>query len=336
MLDRVDCEGGLDEIRVSAIDRAAPGSSLNSYRGAYVQYTVQVSKQLHLLANSARHGPQIRARYRYSASMRVVLQGCCSALCSPSLTRVSKFTINGALPITVDNMKEMLSAAITQMRGEMRTELQELRVEGAVATGSSHLPSSSARHGMWMWGERMHMVPQGWTLSSSINLKDTWLLWYFGHAADRIGPLRGLKKFDLISKRQVTLWSKTRQTMSAVAEMMVQMGMVGTVQEVLTLGETDSAAFFDRAIVRLMEQLKMGVTRGRARWMEMKAPTVYALLLKSRKRRRAEEEGGGREEGEEREGEDEGEREEDDGSEEESHAATMLSQLNGRGRRRRL
>ena len=162
------------------------------------------------------------------------------------------------------------------------------------------------------------MVPQGWTVPSSISLKRTWLLWHFGHAADRIGPLRGLKKFDLASPPQVTLWSKTVQTMSAVARDMVDMGLLGTMHGVLTFSEAESADFFDRAILVLTEQLKEGVTRGRSRWMEMKAPTLYALLLKSRKRRRDEveeernegemEEGGReREESGEGEGEENGE-----------------------------
>ena len=244
---------------------------------------------------------------------------------------LSKFTINGALPITVDNMKEMLSTAIAQMRGEMRSELQGLRVDDAMAPGPSHQFSPDPRFQLWTWGERQHIVPHGWTLPSSISLKDTWLLWHFGHIADRIAPLRRLKKFDLNSPAQAVLLSKTKQTMKAVAKVMVEMGMVGTVQGVLTLSEADSAAFFDRAIVRLMEQLKTGVTRGRARWMEMKAPTVYALLLKSRKRRRAEAEANRR--GEEEEEKEEAERrmgaaaEEDEGGGD-SAAAALLSQLN--------
>ena len=269
--------------------------------------------------------------YQHEASVakEAVLARCDELPAALTDDMLSKFTINGALPITVESMKEMLSTAIAQMRGEMRTELQDLRVGGAMAAASPLSPSSDARYGMWMWGGRMHMVPQGWRLSSSISLKDTWLLWHFGHTADRIGPLRGLKKFDLVSQRQVILWSKTRQTMSAVARMMVDMGMMGTVQGMLTLSEAESAAFFDRAIVALMEQLKTGLTRGRARWMEMKAPTVYAVLLKSRKRRRAEEEEGGREEaGEEREGEGEGEGEGEEDGEGESEAAALLSRLN--------
>lgn len=199
---------------------------------------------------------------------------------------LSKFSINGALPITMDNMKEMLNAMVAQLRSEMR----EVRVDEASPKPSLIPPSSDSRFQLWLWGGRLHMVPEGWTLPSSLSLKDTWHLWHFGHLADRIGPLRGLRKFDLSNAAQATQWAKTKQTMQAIAQVMVDERMVGSLQEVLTLSEADSTAYFDRAVVVWMEQLKEGVTRGNRRWMEMKIPTVYALMMKSRKRRREVEE----------------------------------------------
>jgi hypothetical protein len=271
---------------------------------------------------------ELSAVVSQTQQLKVAVLSRCDEL-PAALTEVmlSKFAINGALPITVDNMKEMLSAAIAQMRGEVRSELQELRVEGAVAAGPSPSSSDDPRFQLWMWGGKQQMVPPGWRLPSPINLKDTWLLWHFGHIANRIAPLRRLQAFNFMNKPQVVLWSKTHQVMSAVAEMMVEMGLVGTMQAVLTLSEADSAAFFDRAIVRLVDKVYAGVTRGRRRWMEMKASTMYARLLKSRKkprkRRRVEVE----------EEEEEEEEEKEDGGEEgeggsDSTAATLLSQLN--------
>ena len=243
---------------------------------------------------------------------------------------LSKFSINGAIPLTADNMKEMLEAVVAQMRREIR----DVQAADAAALPSLIPAPSDSRFLVWTWGGRMHMVPQGWILPSSTNVKDTWLLWHFGHLADRVGPLRNLKKYDLNgTNAQKTLWSKTRGTMSAIAQVMVDSLMVRSVEDVLTLSEGESSAFFDRAVVTFMNELKAGTTRGRARWMEMKIPTIYALMMKSRKRRRAEVEVEGEEEKEDEEDCAAGE---DDESGAESHAATMLSQLHGRGRRRRV
>jgi hypothetical protein len=225
---------------------------------------------------------------------------------------LDNFSIHGALPLTQDFMREMMNATIAQIRTEIR---DKQAADTAGAAQSSLIPAFlDSRFHLWMWGGRMHMVPQGWTLSSSVNVKDTWNLWHFGHLADRIGPLRGLKKFDLTTNAQVTLWSKTRGVMQAIAQMMVDMQLVGTLQAVLTLNAADSATFFDQAIVAWMETLKPGSTQGRKRWMEMSIATIYTLMLKTRKRR--EEMEGGVEAGQE-----EGEGEQD------SAAAALLSQL---------
>jgi hypothetical protein len=251
---------------------------------------------------------------------------------------LSKFSINGALPITMENMREMLATVVTQLRSEMR----EVRVDVEASQPSIVPPSADSRFQMWLWGGRLHMVPAGWSLPSSLSLNDTWHLWHFGHLTACISPLRGLRKFDLSSAAQAVQWSKTKQTMQAIAQVMVDEGMVRSLQEVLTLSEADSTAYFDRAVVVWMETLKEGVTQGNRRWMEMKVPTVYALMMKSRKRRReaAEAEAGRGEEEEEEKKEEEKEEQkekesrrgaagEDDGAGD-SAAATVLTQLNSR------
>ena len=93
--------------------------------------------------------------------------------------------------------------------------------------------------------------------------------------------------------------------MRAISQTMVDMQLVRTLQDVLTLSAEQSSSLFDRAIVELMNTVRTGSTHERRRWMEMSVSTLYALVLKHRnrrKRRRQEEEeekkedAGGREE----------------------------------------
>jgi hypothetical protein len=202
---------------------------------------------------------------------------------------LSKFSVNGAIPLTVDDMKAMLSSAVAQMR----TELREVHaVQTLVSVSTAPIDSSiDPRFQLWSWGGRFHMVPEGWVFPST-SIKDTWNLWYFGHHAERIRPLRCLKKFDLVGNAQTTLWSKTSGVMKAIAQVMVDMKLVGAMEDVQTLAATDSSAFFDRAVVQLMEQVRSGSTQGRGRWMEMSVPTLYAHVHKARKRRREDDEAG--------------------------------------------
>jgi hypothetical protein len=52
------------------------------------------------------------------------------------------------------------------------------------------------RFQMWMWGGRLHMVLQGWTLSSTHN-KDMWNLWQLVTSLSRLLGCAILKKLDL-------------------------------------------------------------------------------------------------------------------------------------------
>jgi hypothetical protein len=202
---------------------------------------------------------------------------------------LNKFTINGAIPLTVEDMRAMLNSVVAQMKAEIRDAHTVMTRESASPALID--PNVDSRFQLWSWGGRLHMVPQGWIFPST-NLKDTWNLWHFGHLSDKIRPLRCLKKFDLVGAAQITLWSKTSGVVKAISQVIVDTKLVQTIEDVLTLTAVDSSTFFDRAIVQLMEQLRSGSTRERGRWMEMSVPTLYAQLQKARKRRREGEEAG--------------------------------------------
>jgi hypothetical protein len=218
---------------------------------------------------------------------------------------LSKLSVNGAIPVTMDNMRDMLDTVITQLRAEIRTQATDTQAMPPLIA-----PSIDSRFQLWAWGGKLHMVPEGWMFPST-NVKDTWNLWHFGHHADKIRPLRYLKKCDVGSAAQVTVWSKTKGVMQAVSQVIVDMRLVRAMEDVLALNAGDSSTLFDQAIVVLMDKLRAESTRERRRWMEMSVPTLYALVLKdrSRRKRRREEEGVEQEEGRGEEGKQQEEKE---------------------------
>ena len=76
--------------------------------------------------------------------------------------------------------------------------------------------------------------------------------------------------------------------MTAIAEVMVEMKLVTAPDAVSKLNLADSAAFFDKAIVYWMEQLKPNSTQQQSRWMELSAITLYDLKQRRKKRCREE------------------------------------------------
>jgi hypothetical protein len=202
---------------------------------------------------------------------------------------LSRFIVNGAIPVTMDDIKALLNNVLTQMRGEIRDALP-----ATTHTHASPVPTdplADPRFQLWMWRGKMHMVPEGWRFPST-DVKATWNLWHFGHVHERIRPLRHLKKADLVNASQITVWSKCRGVMKAIAAEMVEMQLVHSLEEVEKLSAVDSSAAFDRTIVQLMEKVKAGSTRGRGRWMEMSIPTLYDHVRKVRERKRKRQEAG--------------------------------------------
>ena len=213
---------------------------------------------------------------------------------------LSRFSINGAIPVTLDDIKTLLNNAVSQMRTELRDAIP-------TATASSSLSSAIAdddpRFSMHPWKDgTLRMVPEGWRLPV-VDVKATWHLWHYGHVEDRIRPLRRLRMADL-QKADIAQWSKANGVVAAVAGEMVEMKVVEAAVDVTKLSAEASSTAFDAAIVRLMEKVRQGSTRGRGRWMEMTPATLYNHLKglrqqqKERRKRRREDESAAAEEGE--------------------------------------
>ena len=107
---------------------------------------------------------------------------------------LSRFTVNGAIPVTLDDIKALMSQAVSQMRTELRDALPDPGRPSASAS-APHEACDDPRFQWWTWGGSWHMVPEGWRFPST-DAKTTWNLWHFGHVADRIQPLRKLRAAD--------------------------------------------------------------------------------------------------------------------------------------------
>lgn len=201
-------------------------------------------------------------------------------------TLLSKFSINGAMPVTLDDMKTLINSAVA----ELRTQYRDSRTDAMREAAPSADQNGDPRFQLWLWkaDSKFHMVPEQWIFPST-NIKDTWNLWHFGNITDKIRPLRCLKKMDLVGAAQISLWSKTRGVVSAISQVMVEMKLVGKMEDLLKLSSNESSTYFDQAIVQLMEKVRAGSTEQRGRWMEMSVHTLYDLIPKSRKRKRDDE-----------------------------------------------
>jgi hypothetical protein len=212
---------------------------------------------------------------------------------------LNRFTIQGAIPVTLDEIKSLLAQAVSQMNAHMREALPDAARASASASAAAADPSTGDDgYVRWMWGGVLHPVPQGFRLTST-DVMSTWRLWHFGIPAQHIGPLRRLQKVDLVGKAQHTQWSKTNGVMRAITEQLVSMALVDSAMGIGRLSEDDATAAFTRAFAALTGEFKAGAraTRMKGRWMERSIATLYDHVLtwqdgRKRSREQADEAGG--------------------------------------------
>ena len=232
---------------------------------------------------------ELKAVTRQSEALRAELQAQCTGLPSSVVNMLlSKCSINGAIPVTLDDITRLLASAVEKMRDDVHRALPQPAAPPASA--HSVQPDSGGRFLLWSWGGGLHPVEHGWRLPST-DIMATWRMWHFGIPAERLGPLRRLRKCDLVrdeqgraDQGQVTLWSKAKGVMDALTQQMVGMGLVESEAAVGRLAETEATAAFTQATVALMERLEPGSTqRPRGRWMEHSISTHYKRVLKRRR-----------------------------------------------------
>ena len=234
----------------------------------------------------------LQAVVQQSQVLRAELQAQCAGLPASVVNLLlSKCSINGAIPVTLDDLRGLLAKAVDDVRADVRRALPQ----AAAAPPSSSLsvqPGSDGRFHMWAWGGKLHPVEQGWRLPAT-DIMATWRMWYFGIPAQHIGPLRTLKKCDLVRRSsgdgladagQASLLSKTHGVMTAVTQQMIGLGLVESEAAVGRLSESDAVAAFSQAIVSLIEKLAPGSTQQpRQRWMELSISTHHKRMLKRKR-----------------------------------------------------
>jgi hypothetical protein len=228
---------------------------------------------------------ELTAVVRQTEALKTVLLSKCDELPTQLVDKLlSKFTINGAIPVTMDDFKTLLTAAVNEMRAEVRDALPD-RVRASAPQAHADA-SGDSRFQLWMWGGKLRPVPEGWQLPST-DAMATWRLWYFGNVSERIRPLRHLHKSDLVSK-DVSRWSKTHTVMEEITRTMVDLKVVTREDDVGQLSEEAASAAFTQSIAALMERVRPGATRKRGRWTQMAPGTLYKYVNETNKRRRLE------------------------------------------------
>ncbi len=147
-------------------------------------------------------------------------------------------------------------------------------------------PPSSDQGTAWptyVWGGRMHPVPEGWRFPGGPAL-DIFLLWHFGSRGNPMfGPLRTLSKHD-VSRVDYNHVSKCKGVFTRIEQLARAKGLLAEGDSVRSLPKSQVVGLFTACYAVLVQEL-YGVDgqtpRGREGELEMS--TLYARMLKKRK-----------------------------------------------------
>jgi hypothetical protein len=172
---------------------------------------------------------------------------------------LSNFDINGALPLTRQDVKALM-------------ESLEARILLALKDTSTHpyqQPSMPSQQNAiacepgnmsWTWGGRIHMVPEGFRFPhQNIHVKALWDLWWFGNKAQRIAPYRLLKSFDFVASADKNYFSKAKNVVQALIDRATQLGLTNH-QSLAALDIAEMDEIFKKSFLSLVSSVGTNIS----------------------------------------------------------------------------
>jgi hypothetical protein len=189
---------------------------------------------------------------------------------------LSKFSINGAIPITMSDLNTMIDKI-----------MQEIKSNNKNNTTNTNNTSDSSNNNdsnfiTWSWGGRFHMVPEGFTLPNN-NIRDIFNLWYYGNINLKIQPYRFLRSTDLINHAQSVLLTRINKVMNELESIAKDIAADGIRISDITDRERVNV-LFEQSFHVLMERIDRADSNHRIG--DLSVARVYDLILRVKKRRR--------------------------------------------------
>jgi hypothetical protein len=187
-------------------------------------------------------------------------------------TMLDNFQVNGAVPITFNQVQGMLN----DLKNTLTTALSTAVANQHNSNASNHLTNNSdLQCTLWTWKGRLHPVPEGFRFPKCTT-KAVWDLWWDGLPVERIKPLRHLKSFDL-SRADGNNMSKARKVLKALTGEL-------TDEDVSALSISDRDNLFQDRYLQLFRKMYPDQSEDhhdRRRIGDLTYMTVYDLMSSS-------------------------------------------------------
>ena len=201
---------------------------------------------------------------------------------------LKKFSINGAVPVTQDDLNKIVNEIVTQLSDKISNNSNSDSKSNSNHTENKDSNDNITPFKFWMWGldgkqQSFHMVWKGWKLPKC-SLKDMFNLWHHGNIHDKIQPYKLLRWNDLVDKAQVQQFSKINKVFQSIESIARLNNLFPQDKSIGSLTIEETSLLFDKAFVILMEQIQPGSTTSNSyRIGDNAIGTVYNRIRKKRK-----------------------------------------------------
>lgn len=181
-------------------------------------------------------------------------------------TMLENFQVEGAVPITRDEVSVMFSSFADRVTGQVVGRVDErllLRLGVPVENNHQNINPEMAENNVspegfrsFVWGGRIHMVPENFVLAPC-PVYTVWMLWYKGNPHNRIQPYKNLQAFDLVKRVDKVNLTRIRKVMAALESIMFNpdFNILGNTRRIADLIPSEANDAFNRAFVILCKSL---------------------------------------------------------------------------------
>jgi hypothetical protein len=186
-------------------------------------------------------------------------------------TLLNHFQINGAIPITPQDMENHFIKLSKLLEEKIATKMMENTRQNNNNNENNQFEES--KYNSFSWKGKIHPVPEDWKLPQ-VDMKTFWLMWHYGNPVEKITPLRMFHKFDFGIEKEGNKFMKMIKIIKLLTNIAEEKKLIENQQQIKQLPRDKVSEIFDVSFTHLMEKIHGRKINSSDRFGEMAVGTI--------------------------------------------------------------
>ena len=163
--------------------------------------------------------------------------------------------VNGAYPVTLDNLKNMLQDVREGILHDMDKSRSAESSASASTSSAEECNNSGNKWRLFIWKGQFHPVPDDFVLPRD-NIAALFHLWYVGNEDKQIGPYSRIRSYDLNRQCDKVALPKLRAVFKMVEKLAIDNELIADIASISSMNPPARDVLFNDAYKKLMEYIK--------------------------------------------------------------------------------